>query len=42
MVDLSEILKALVQLSREQGHLTDDDINDLLPADMPERHSEAV
>jgi len=36
VVDLAEILKALVQLSREQGHLTDDDINDILPIDMPD------
>jgi len=36
VADLGEILKALVQLSREQGHLTDDDINDLLPDGMPD------
>jgi RNA polymerase primary sigma factor len=36
VADLGEILKALVQLSREQGHLTDDDINDLLPVDLPD------
>jgi RNA polymerase primary sigma factor len=34
---MAEILKALVQLSREQGHVTDEDINDILPADMPDR-----
>jgi len=36
-VELPEILKALVHLFREQGHLTDDDINDVLPANMPDR-----
>ncbi len=36
-VELPEILKALVGLSREQGHLTDDDFNDLLPAGLPDR-----
>jgi RNA polymerase primary sigma factor len=40
VVDMAEILKALVQLSREQGHVTDDDINDILPADMPERDAD--
>ena len=37
VVELPEILKALVHLFREQGHLTDDDINDVLPANMPDR-----
>jgi RNA polymerase primary sigma factor len=35
-MDVAEILKALVRLSRVQGHLTDDDVNDLLPAGLPE------
>src|ERR1035441_2613528 len=37
VVDMAEILKALVHLSREQGHVTDDDIHDILPAAMPDR-----
>jgi RNA polymerase primary sigma factor len=41
-MDLSEILKALVHLSRSQGHLTDDDIHDLLPADLPEADVEEL
>ena len=36
VMGLAEILKILVQLSRTQGHLTDDDINDILPPDLPE------
>jgi RNA polymerase primary sigma factor len=42
VVELADILKALVQLSREQGHLTDDDIHDLLPADMPDAEVEEL
>jgi RNA polymerase primary sigma factor len=30
-VDLTSVIKNLVQLAREQGHLTFDDINDILP-----------
>src|SRR6267154_1953386 len=30
-VDLTQTIKALVQLAREQGHVTYDDINDILP-----------
>jgi hypothetical protein len=36
IADLAEVLKVLVQLSREQGHLTDEDINDFLPVDLPD------
>ena len=30
-VDLTETIKALLQLAREHGHVTYDDINDVLP-----------
>src|SRR6266404_637566 len=30
-VDLAETIKALLQLNREHGHVTYDDINDILP-----------
>ena len=40
--NLAEILKTLVQLSRTQGHLTDDDINDILPDDLPEADVEEL
>ena len=36
VVDVAEILKALVNLSREQGHVTEDDISDVLPPGMAE------
>ena len=42
VVDLAEILKSLVQLSRAQGHLTDDDINDLVPTDMADSDVEEL
>jgi RNA polymerase primary sigma factor len=40
--DLAEILKALVQLSRDQGHVTGHDLHDLLPADMPDGNVEEL
>ncbi len=36
MADVAEILKALIHLSREQGHVTEDDISDILPAGLAE------
>ena len=36
VADWGVILKTLVQLSREQGHLTEEDINDALPVDLSE------
>ena len=30
-LDLTEISRTLLRLAREQGHLTYDDINDILP-----------
>jgi RNA polymerase primary sigma factor len=41
-MDLAEILKALVQLSREQGHVTDDDITHILPDNMPDSDVEEL
>ncbi len=35
VADLTETLKALLRLAREQGQLTYDDINDLLPDGRP-------
>jgi RNA polymerase primary sigma factor len=42
VMDLAEILKTLVQLAREQGHLTEDDITDLLPDDMQDADVEEL
>jgi RNA polymerase primary sigma factor len=42
VTDVAEILKTLVQLSRAQGHLTTDDINEILPADLPDAEVEEL
>lgn len=41
-MNLAEVLKNLVQLAGEQGHLTDDDIQEHLPDDMPEADVEEL
>ena len=33
-LDLTEKIKDLLRLAKEQGHLTHDDLNDALPADI--------
>ena len=42
VVDLAETVKSLTLLARDQGHLTYDDINDLLPEGVSSDDSDAL